>query len=88
MNVFISWSGGKDSCLALYKALKTGFKVEYQFTMLNEDGFRSRGHGLRKEVIEAQAKAILIPVIYGNATWDSHKAEFKRVMKNLREKNV
>ena len=88
MNVFVSWSGGKDSCLALYKALKEGLKVGYLFTMLNEDGLRSRGHGLRKEVIEAQAKAIQIPIIYGKATWDSYEDEFKRVIRDLKNRGI
>ncbi|WP_287583522.1 diphthine--ammonia ligase [Candidatus Borrarchaeum sp.] len=88
MNVFVSWSGGKESSLALYKALKEGLKVGYLFTMLNEDGLRSRGHGLRKEVIEAQAKAIQIPIIYGKATWDSYEDEFKRVIRDLKNRGI
>ena len=88
MNVFVSWSGGKDSCLALYKALKTGFKVKYLFTMLNEDGLRSRGHGLRKEGIEAQAMAIQIPIIFGKATWDSYEDEFKRGIEDLKNRGI
>jgi diphthine-ammonia ligase len=88
LKVFVSWSGGKDCSLTLYKALKSGFKVEFLFNMLSEDGLRSRGHGLRKEVIDAQAKAIGIPIIYGKAPWDSYEDEFKRVIKDLRDKGI
>jgi uncharacterized protein (TIGR00290 family) len=88
MRVFISWSGGKDSSLALYKALKTDLKVEFLFSMFDEDGLRSRGHGLRKEIIEAQSKALGIPAVYGNASWEDYEVEFKRVMKNLRNKGI
>jgi len=88
LRVFVSWSGGKESSLALFRALKTGFQVEFLFNMLDEDGIRSRGHGLKKEIIEAQSKALGIPVVYGNASWEDYETEFKRVMKNLREKSI
>lgn len=88
MKVFVSWSGGKDSSLALYRALKAGFKVGFLFNILNEEGLRSRGHGLRKEVIDAQAKAIGIPIVYGKASWEGYEEEFKRVIKELKNMGI
>lgn len=88
MRVFVSWSGGKDSCLALYRALKAGFKIEFLFSMLGEDGLTSRSHGLRKEVLDAQAKAIGIPIVYGKASWDAYEEEFEKVIKDLRSLGI
>jgi len=88
MRVFISWSGGKDSCLALHRTLSADLKVEFLFSMFGEEGIRSRGHGLRKEIIKAQSKALGIPIIYGNASWEDYEVEFKRVMKKLKEKGI
>ncbi len=88
MKVFVSWSGGKDSSLALYRALKAGFKVGFLFNILNEEGLRSRGHGLRKEVIDAQAKAIGIPIVYGKASWEGYEEEFKRIIKELKNMGI
>jgi diphthine-ammonia ligase len=88
LKVFVSWSGGKDSSLALYKVLRDDFEVEYLLTMLSEDGLRSRGHGLRKEIIDAQAKAIGIPVVYGKATWEGYEDEFKKIIKDLGDKGI
>ena len=88
MRVFVSWSGGKDSCLALYKALTIGLQVEYVFTMLGEDGIKSRGHGLKKDIIETQSKALGIPIVFGNASWEDYEVEFKRLMKTLKEKGI
>ncbi|MEW9096970.1 MAG: hypothetical protein AB2417_17990 [Clostridiaceae bacterium] len=34
-NCFVSWSGGKDSCLALYKAMEQGYNVKKLFTMFS-----------------------------------------------------
>jgi diphthamide synthase (EF-2-diphthine--ammonia ligase) len=34
MNLISSWSGGKDSCLACYKAIESGYRVSYLLTKL------------------------------------------------------
>lgn len=88
MRVFVSWSGGKESCLALYRTLKAGFKVDFLFNMLSEDGLISRGHGLRKEVLDAQAKAVGIPIVYGKASWETYEAEFKKKVGELKSLGV
>ena len=43
---FCSWSGGKDSCLALYLAIQDGAIPKALVTMLQDNGKRSRAHGL------------------------------------------
>ena len=68
-----SWSGGKDSCLALFKALAAGAmggcgsrsepRLVCLVTMFTEDGERSRSHGLPRAVLEAQAAAIGVPLL-------------------------
>lgn len=88
MNVFVSWSGGKDSCLALYRALKSGLKVKYLFTMLDKDGFKSRSHNLPKSILDAQAKALSIPIVYGKASWSNYEEEFKHTVLNLKSMGV
>ena len=88
MLVFVSWSGGKDSCLALHRAIKSGLKIEFLFTMLGEDGAASASHNLRKEVIDAQAKALRIPIVYGKASWEGYEQEFKKVAGNLKSQGL
>jgi len=88
MKVFVSWSGGKDSCLALFRALKSGLKVKYLVNMLNEEGSRSRSHNLPKTVLDAQAEALGIPIVYGRASWETYEEEFKKVVKNLKTLEV
>lgn len=51
--VFVSWSGGKDSCLAGYRAVAGGLKVRYLANTVTEDGRRSRRHGLPADVFTA-----------------------------------
>ena len=88
MRAFVSWSGGKDSCMALHRALKTGHKIDFLFNMLGEDGLTTRGHGLGKEVIDAQASAIGIPIIYGKASWEAYEDEFKKIIENLKDQGM
>jgi len=88
MRVFVSWSGGKDSCLALYRALKAGLKVEYLFNVLNEEGSASRSHGLPKGILDTQAKALGTPIIYGRASWENYEEEFKKVVRGLKSMGV
>jgi len=88
MRVFVSWSGGKDSCLALHRTLRSGFRVDFLFNMLEEDGLKSRGHGLRKDILDAQTKAIGIPIIYGKATWEDYEKEFTKIIKDLKSQGI
>jgi len=84
MKAFVSWSGGKDSCLAYYKALEAGVNVSFLLTMLDEDGLRSRSHGLKKEVFDAQAKTVEKPIIYKEASWESYEEKFKEAINQLK----
>src|SRR4051794_29258450 len=71
-----SWSGGKDSCLALYESLDAGGRLACLVTMFTEDGHRSRSHGLAREVLEAQAAALGLPLLAAAATWDDYETAF------------
>lgn len=53
----ISWSAGKDSCLALLRARDTGLEVTTFLTMLDRDG-RSKSHALPRELVQAQVEQL------------------------------
>ena len=55
-----SYRGGKDSSLALYQAMQMGKPVAL-IVMLEEQGLKSRSHGMSLDIIHAQAKAIGFP---------------------------
>lgn len=55
MRFFCCWSGGKDSCLALYRARAQGYIPVALFSFVGEDGLASRSHGLPLEVLHAQS---------------------------------
>lgn len=85
---FSSWSGGKDSCLALYRAIRLGGSPCCLFTMFGEDGVRSKSHGLSGEIIRAQSKALGLSVTIGSATWGKYEDVFLERIAGLKEQGV
>ena len=85
---FISWSGGKDCCLAFNRALQDGIKGCYLLNMATEDGHRSRSHGVATEWLEMQAQAIGVPLVQRQTSWDSYESEFKKVLYDLKSRGV
>jgi len=86
--VFTSWSGGKDSCFACYRAMLNGLKVCYLANMITEDGKRSWTHGQSSELLQAQAQAIGIPLIQRRTAMANYEAEFKDMLLTLRKEGV
>jgi diphthine-ammonia ligase len=86
--VFASWSGGKDSSLACYRAMKDGFEVSYLLNLLSEDGKRERAHGTRPFLLRLQSEAIGIPVIQVNASWEGYERKFKQAVEELKKEGV
>jgi uncharacterized protein (TIGR00290 family) len=61
--VVMSWSGGKDSALALYELRRDPrFEVVALLTTVSEEFRRVSHHGVREELLEAQANAIGLPL--------------------------
>ncbi|NPV58587.1 MAG: diphthine--ammonia ligase [Actinobacteria bacterium] len=83
LNAFSSWSGGKDSCHALYRSLREGYGVSALFTMLHESGGFCRSHGTSRSLLERQAEALGIPVRFGSATWEGYEVAFKLEVSSL-----
>ena len=73
---FCSWSGGKDCCLALYRAIQNGGTPKALLTMMTETGGRSRSHGLALALIEHQALALGLPLTTCNSTWGDYERTF------------
>ena len=78
--VFCSWSGGKDSALALHEAVAAGAEPRLLVAMMIEGGERSRSHGLSRELLEAQAQAVGLPIRFGAASWDGYEDEMVRLL--------
>jgi diphthine-ammonia ligase len=85
---FCSWSGGKDSCLALYHAIRQGGTPRCLFTMMAEDGKTSRSHALPRSLLEEQALRLGIPIRFGSASWETYEVVFSDVLKRFQADGV
>ncbi|CAN5235927.1 diphthine--ammonia ligase [soil metagenome] len=85
---FVSWSGGKDSCLALYRAIKKYGKADCLLNMLIENGLRSRSHGISKAVLEKQANLLGIPIYFYATSWSDYEAIFIAALQDFKEQGI
>ena len=86
MKAAASWSGGKDSCLAYYKALK-GFEVSHLLNFVSKDGM-CMSHGIDGKLIAAQSQATGIPIVQKETTWETYEESFKDAVRGLRRTGV
>lgn len=79
-----SWSGGKDSCLALWRAVQAGGRPRALICMLSEDGERTRSHRLPLWLVRRQADALGLPLIVHSASWEEYEDEFVSALHEAR----
>jgi len=84
----VSWSGGKDSCFALWKAISQGLKVSYFLNFVNQDATRAMSHGLSPELIALQAQAMRLPIKQQPVTWETYETGFKTALEELKSGGI
>jgi uncharacterized protein (TIGR00290 family) len=96
-SVVLSWSGGKDSAMALHELLRAGeYEVTGLLTTVSDEFRRISHHGVREALLDEQARAIGIPLekVYlpsgnsGGCTNDVYEAIMERVMTAYRARGV
>ncbi len=80
------WSGGKDSCLACYKAIGQGHKVVSLFNFTAPEGEKSLSHNLPAELIRRQAEAVGIPLLQQKMSKENYSADFKKLVSAWKKK--
>ena len=77
-----NWSGGKDSALALYKALQSGlYDIVALLTTVNRDSMRSTMHALPEDLLRRQAESIGIPLHIVPLTPQGTMQEYEEAMR-------
>ncbi|MDD5398074.1 MAG: diphthine--ammonia ligase [Dehalococcoidia bacterium] len=82
-NYIVSWSGGKDSCMALYEAMRQGRKVTHLVNFISNDEKRVRFHGTNADLIRQQGAAMGIKVAQYETDWDGYERDFKAAVRSL-----
>ncbi|BDD06923.1 Dph6-related ATP pyrophosphatase [Aureibacter tunicatorum] len=82
-----SWSGGKDSCFALVKAIQNGYEAVGLLNMMNENGQISRSHAIPGEVLERQAAVLELPIYKVPSTWGDYESKYIKELKDIKSEN-
>lgn len=86
--VAVSWSGGKDSCFALYKTLVDARNVGYLLNTVRTDSNRVAFHGIRAEMIAAQADSLGIPLMQKRVGDNDYREVFAGALAELSSDGV
>jgi len=87
MKIVASWSGGKDSCFACYKAIQEGHDVSQLLIMMSEPS-KSNFHLIRSDMMDAQSQAIGIPIVKWTTTPDTYEQDFKKALAQMKAKGI
>lgn len=80
------WSGGKDSAYALYRIIvENHYEVKYLLTTVNKTFRRISMHGVREELLHAQAEALGFPLLKVEVEEGSN-VEYERQMEAVLSK--
>src|SRR5438270_12310076 len=87
------WSGGKDSALALDRVRRAGdYDVAALITTINPEFGRVSMHGVREELIEAQAQAAGLPLermhVGSSASNDAYVEALRGVLACQKDRGV
>lgn len=79
--ILLSWSGGKD-CLLTLETLRRDprWRVVGLLTSVTRDFDRVAMHGIRREVLHAQARALGMPLVEMELDWPSSNEAYEQSM--------
>ncbi len=90
----LSWSGGKDSAMALHALLDSDqYEVVSLLTTVSEEYGRISHHGVRVELLEQQATALGVPLhmLYlpgANCPMEDYEALMKKTMLEYKDNGI
>jgi uncharacterized protein (TIGR00290 family) len=90
MKLISSWSGGKDSCLALFKAIQKGYEISILLNFISEEYKRCCFHGVSNELMNIQAEAMQIPIVQKSVPDDmeEYETQFKLAVNELKKRKI
>lgn len=83
----LSFSGGKDSTLALYHALQHGQAIGL-IMMLSDEGEHSRSHGVPLAITKMQADSLNLPIISASSSWDDYEVNYIKLLEDAKQQGA
>ena len=85
--VLFSWSGGKDGAIAFHEILRSGsYEIEGLLTTVNEEYDRVSIHGVRRILLEQQARSMAVPLEKVMLSKNFSNEEYESKMQEILEK--
>ena len=84
--VALSFSGGKDSCLALYELKQQGIDIACLLTTVWKESNQTVAHDEKLQRIEEQAQRLNIPVLFIETDFKSYQVDFVNTLNKAKEK--
>lgn len=85
MQFAMSYSGGKDSALALYRLVQAGHRPVALVATLNPEQDRSWFHGLQRPLLDAIADSLGIPLVVCACPPAAYGTAFSETLRKTRE---
>ena len=80
-----SYSGGKDSVLAIYRAISKGLEPVALVTTFNTDRERSWFHGIPEPILEKVSKSLDIPILLIKTSGEEYAKNFEKTLTSAKE---
>ena len=88
MNFVVSYSGGKDSVLALHKMLESGHTPVGLLVMVNRELQRSWFHGVDLELLQKISDSLEIPLILCESAGEDYHTMLETGLKKAKEQGA
>ena len=85
--VAISWSGGKDCCLALHNAQDNGLKPSVLLCMMDSERDYSRSNGVSRQILEMQSVCLNLPIYFVKTTWEQYEDNLVNAISELKNRD-
>ena len=88
MKFAASYSGGKESALAVYNAIKQGHKPITLITTFNIDAERSHFHGISEDLLNSVSKSLNIPLNLVKTSGEQYTQNFENALQQAKNQGA
>lgn len=83
-----SWSGGKDACLALHRAVARGAAARALVCLARQDGRATLTHGTPMSLVRAQAESLGLSLEVCPSSWHDYELVWAQALQRHREAGI